>query len=682
MIGRRHIGSWIRNKSEVYPRGLFGIVGLHQPSDFSRIAHERVAQADATMDAWRQGPKPTPKEDIEVIDDVSNSLCQIADSAEFIRSVHSDPQWIRYASDAVETVSGFMSRANIDSHLFQRTREILRSIQNDKLVSDEYRKVISAMSDSMQNEGVHLDDQKKSILLSLQEKDVVKSFNVVNGKSRIYKEEGIWVALKDTPSTAKYLRLLTSRRNGDQLEYLIPPSASSIVQHLLRFVPCSETRARIWQGTHMKTDATRAKEEELHELIQIRRDLAKLRGYNSWNEYAQRESVLTPLGGPSAVERFLSELWVDISPGLEQELKVLEDLNGGSRIEPWDLDFLIQEWKDQNRASIASIQEIQSRLSFQRVIAGGQSVLRKVFDIDLQFDPTAGQLWHRDAFRLSLARGSSSPFAYLYVDPYERDTKSVQSAQFTISGSKVLRDGSRQIPQTALVLSLPRDPTQPLPIAVAQTFFHELGHSTHSLLSETNLQHFSGSRGSIDFVEFPSHLFEYFATEPECLRELIGPNMDPSYIEDYSKNRNPFAHIEVAQQLTYAMVDQVYYATGSPTNLESHLPPSGLLDRKHTLSLLEPMSTANFEHLVHYGGSYYCYLLCRALAAQVWDGAFRSNPWSRESGRRLEGFLRKGSVDQSLRAIFTIIPSKDEEVKVSVKALLKDLKGCSSIHSR
>lgn len=70
-------------------------------------------------------------------------------------------------------------------------------------------------------------------------------------------------------------------------------------------------------------------------------------------------------------------------------------------------------------------------------------------------------------------------------------------------------------------------------------------------------------------------------------------------------------------------------------------------------------SPARFDHLVHYGGSYYCYLFNRvrafsatspsellavhaewqteALAAHVWRQSFQADPFNRETGVRLRG---------------------------------------------
>jgi intermediate peptidase len=46
-----------------------------------------------------------------------------------------------------------------------------------------------------------------------------------------------------------------------------------------------------------------------------------------------------------------------------------------------------------------------------------------------------------------------------------------------------------------------------------ESFWHELGHAMHTVLSQTEYHYFSGTRIPLDFAEFPSHLFEMFLTD-------------------------------------------------------------------------------------------------------------------------------------------------------------------------
>ena len=39
-------------------------------------------------------------------------------------------------------------------------------------------------------------------------------------------------------------------------------------------------------------------------------------------------------------------------------------------------------------------------------------------------------------------------------------------------------------------------------------------------------QHLSGTRGHVDFVEFPSHLLEFYALDQQCLSAYAGGGVD------------------------------------------------------------------------------------------------------------------------------------------------------------
>lgn len=195
-----------------------------------------------------------------------------------------------------------------------------------------------------------------------------------------------------------------------------------------------------------------------------------------------------------------------------------------------------------------------------------------------------------------------------------------------------------------------------LPISMSRSLLHEFGHVLHSLISETELQHLSGTRGAVDFAEFPSNLFEHF-TPVLMLSPAHSSSLTPTTL---SCN---FAHLQALQLLLHALMDQAFYSffpspkystlydrTGEESathsgeeeglsaasatrtsSIEAELralregidaaygrhewlltPESGL--RGTTVcDLVGKPHLARFEHLVHYGGSYFCYLFCRCV---------------------------------------------------------------------
>ena len=161
-------------------------------------------------------------------------------------------------------------------------------------------------------------------------------------------------------------------------------------------------------------------------------------------------------------------------------------------------------------------------------------------------------------------------------------------------------------------------------------------------------------------------------------------------INDFREHRNLFSHIDAAQQLYFALLDQEFYNAPknvTPQGLHEHLKNStsqfpnldkavncrGKLvenelefdpltgqprDLKSTLQdLLAPTSLTRFEHLVHYGGTYYCYLLNKIVSAHIWEHANYSGFDCSESGQRLLRFFRLGSVHANFRTVNDLLPS-------------------------
>lgn len=47
---------------------------------------------------------------VEIFDELSNTLCKVADMAEFVRVAHPDQRYIRAAEDACITISGVVEK--------------------------------------------------------------------------------------------------------------------------------------------------------------------------------------------------------------------------------------------------------------------------------------------------------------------------------------------------------------------------------------------------------------------------------------------------------------------------------------------------------------------------------------------------------------------------------------------
>lgn len=72
------------------------------------------------------------------------------------------------------------------------------------------------------------------------------------------------------------------------------------------------------------------------------------------------------------------------------------------------------------------------------------------------------------------------------------------------------------------------------------TFFHELGHGIHDLVSKTAFARFHGPGGtSVDFGELPSQLLENWCFVPSVLKELSQhySAVSPAYLETWREKK-------------------------------------------------------------------------------------------------------------------------------------------------
>jgi len=664
---------------------LLDIEGLERPQDFPQLAQQAIRTARQELDAVKRS---NPLGLVTALDNASNELCRIADAAELCRSVHPDQKFVASANDAVQAIASFMGEVNLDAGVY-RAMQDAESSDAFRDMPLEARVVLEHMRKSMEHEGIHLPDAEKATCLQLLECEQQLSFDIVQRQERLRStgavdaNSGAWLpgaSVRD--ALGQEARGLPTRGAAAGEEILVAPDTVR-AEYILKTAHCSKTRQMMYEAQQASGEG----EGDLVGLLLVRQQLANLRGYATWNDYAQREALFQ---SPKHVDQFLHGAWEQLRPGVLADLELLaaekQSLGlGGPTLQPWDVPMLLYRYHQKS-----SNNRVSEYLSYGSLMKGVDLILSKLLGLAFVAEkPGHGEVWHPSVQKFTL-RDGDKVLGILYLDPFARPGKVVQSAQFTLQGSKALRGGAQQVPATTLVFALPVG-TVGLPLSYAVTFMHEIGHALHSLLSATTFQHLSGTRGTIDFVEFPSHLFEQFVLDPDCLgtyasHVATGAPMPPEIQRSCFSENKRFAYLEAVQQLMYAVVDQAFYAhvpmacpaplqdggapmtpvpaPGSVGTMKRHLDEvlsqydrdvEGPFDCRFT-QLFGLSRLSKFEHLVHYGGSYYCYLFNRTLASHVWQHGFKADPFGAEPGERLRGFLRGGSVVQDIDTIRALCP--------------------------
>lgn len=220
-----------------------------------------------------------------------------------------------------------------------------------------------------------------------------------------------------------------------------------------------------------------------------------------------------------------------------------------------------------------------------------------------------------------------------------------------------------QMPIVVLVTNFQkrRDGPTLLTLHEIDTLFHEMGHAMHcniyltiAMLAQTELQHVSGTRVAMDFVEVPSILMECIAANPETLsfgrHYKTGQRIPAALLKECRSGTKQMEAFELQHQILMSMLDQQYH---SNLALNSNFNSSDILARLQDASspIKSVENTAwqvQFSHLSSYGASYYSYLWSRRWASRIFDRLFSGklmNEW-REGGQtfRSELLCHGGSI--------------------------------------
>jgi intermediate peptidase len=398
------------------------------------------------------------------------------------------------------------------------------------------------------------------------------------------------------------------------------------------------------------------------------------------------------------VWKFLEQTADYIRPKAEKEIAILTDLKSklsthdnmkSSDLQPWDISYFCGMHQQQNEVGTnKALIEICNYFSLDSCIEGLKHISKELFNIDLHSEEISpNESWMSilknisDSnlsdkngvlkFRVKGINGEN--LGLVYMDLFQRRGKFPGAAHFTVRcgcKSKVgsSNDNDYQEPIVALVFNFSSTSFQKnssssflagslLSMQELETFYHEWGHALHSLLSRTTFQHLSGTRGAVDFVEVPSHLFEYFSRESSVVSTWArhynsGKSIPSGLLEEALDMKSSFQAIDLQMQLLYSAADQFVFSPqiGDISNLS----PEDIYQKviigvrdvqkkftnfplAHSEDIIHPaaISALTHSHFINYGGGYYSYLFAKMYAAQIWNKQFASDPLSRKSGQYL-----------------------------------------------
>ncbi|VTN05101.1 Peptidyl-dipeptidase dcp [Raoultella ornithinolytica] len=186
------------------------------------------------------------------------------------------------------------------------------------------------------------------------------------------------------------------------------------------------------------------------------------------------------------------------------------------------------------------------------------------------------------------------------------------------------------------------------------TLFHEFGHALHGLFASQRYASLSGTNTPRDFVEFPSQIFEHWASQSQVFAHYARHYQTGEAMPDTLRERMLRAAkfnkgYDMSELLAAALLDMHWHSLSSadiPRDVDS-FEALALRQEQMDLAAVPPRYRSSyFSHIFGggYAAGYYAYLWTQMLADDGYQWFVEQGGLTRENGQRFrEAILSRGN---------------------------------------
>ena len=394
-------------------------------------------------------------------------------------------------------------------------------------------------------------------------------------------------------------------------------------------------------------------------LINLRREMAQLLGYDTFADYVMKHRMATKVEN---VYKLLNDLIEAYKPKAIEEREEVEALakeeeGAAFKMEPWDLAYYSQLLK--KKKYDLDPEMLRPYLELGNVIKGVFGLATRLYGITFKENKEI-PVYHPDVKPYEVYDKDGSYLAVLYVDFHPRKGKRDGAWMTEFQGQWIERDGTNVRPHASLVMNFSK-PTEDKPallrLGEVETFLHEFGHSLHGIFANTRFESLSGTNVWWDFVELPSQFMENFAVEKEFLRTFAfhyqtGELMPDELIEKVIASRNYGAATACLRQVSFGLLDMAYYThkeefTEDIISFEKKAWAPAIIDEQR----MDTCMTVQFSHIMAggYAAGYYSYKWAEVLDADAFSVFKKEGIFNQATAQRFrDNILSRGGTEHPM----------------------------------
>lgn len=145
--------------------GLFNIPELVNADGFHLLKKNALIRSEQLVQEATSGCHRSRKM-VEIFDELSDTLCKVADMSEFVRFAHPDRKFSEAAEDACIAISGIVEKLNTNRELFQELKKVVDG--GDRMPTNSIDDHVSKLFlVDFEQSGIHLEEADRQRVVYL-----------------------------------------------------------------------------------------------------------------------------------------------------------------------------------------------------------------------------------------------------------------------------------------------------------------------------------------------------------------------------------------------------------------------------------------------------------------------------------------------------------------------------------
>lgn len=518
----------------------------------------------------------------------------------------------------------------LNKRLFERVKYVY---EHHRDLNPEEQMLLETSYDGFVRSGALLDDTGKERLRQLTEEAGILSLQFSQNLLKENKTFTLHLTdehdLDGLPETAREAAALTAQEQNKEgwivtLDY---PSYLPFMTYSTR----RELREQLYmaRNTECIHDNSENNLDICKHLINLRRELAQLLGYETYADYVLKHRMASNIKN---VYQLLDDLITAYKPTAIEEreelIRLARELEGDDfELQEWDMTYYSHKLK--LRKYNLDAEMLRPYFELSNVIKGVFGLANKLYGITFK-ETKDIPVYHPDVKAYEVFDADGAFLAVFYADFHPRKGKQGGAWMTEFQGQWIDHKGVNVRPHVSVVMNLTKPTTEKpalLTLGEVETFLHEFGHSLHGMFANTRFESLSGTNVWWDFVELPSQFMENFAVEKDFLRTFAfhyqtGEAIPNELIDRIVQSRNFMTATGCLRQVSFGLLDMAYYTqrdafTADIIPFEKKAWEQAMISPQRS----DTCMTAQFSHIMSggYAAGYYSYKWAEVLDADAFS---------------------------------------------------------------